>query len=391
MRPARPVRWALLTALVSGALAVPALPATAAPVAEPTASVGVVVGEGSASAVRDQFVVSWREPAAGRAAARRIGARPLTTTPDGMVADLTTAAARHLAADPAVAAVEQDQWVRLSGVQRTSTWGLDRVDQRRLPLSRSYQYARPSATVTAYVLDTGVRISHHEFAGRARYGWDTVDDDSSAGDCEGHGTHVAGIIGGATSGVAKYVKVVSVRVLNCKGWGTYSQISAGIDWVREHAVKPAVLNLSLGGPPSNIFDTSVKRAIEDGITVVAAAGNEHRNACGKSPARVPAVITVAATDDQDYRPPFSNFGRCVDLFAPGVNIRSASRRGNSAFAYLSGTSMAAPYVAGAAAVLLGAHPRWSPARVAQALVAMSTRGAVKRPGTATRNRLLYLP
>ncbi|GAA0483605.1 hypothetical protein Ade02nite_93960 [Paractinoplanes deccanensis] len=264
----------------------------------------------------------------------------------------------------------------------TATWGLDRIDQRSLPLSSSY--AAPSAAgVTVYVVDTGLRAGHREFGGRARDGY------GSGGDCNGHGTHVASTIGGAAYGVAKDVKLVGVRVLDCKGNGSYKSIIAGIDWVAKQKARPAVANLSLGGVTSKALDDAVNRAIAEGITVVVAAGNDGRDACTQSPGRTPAAITVGATDQKDARWSSSNFGSCVDLFAPGVRIQGASHASNSASKLMSGTSMAAPHVAGAAALVLAKHPSYTPAQVRDELVARSVTGSVRGAGKGSPNRLLY--
>jgi subtilisin family serine protease len=283
-----------------------------------------------------------------------------------------------------------DRAVGFAGIEAPApSWGLDRVDQRPRRLSGSYRYpAGGGAGVTVYVLDTGIRISHADFGGRARYGWDFIGGDANAGDCNGHGTHVAGTIGGVRYGIAKRVRLVSVRVLDCHGRGSYAQIVAGIDWVTAHAVRPAVVNMSLEGPPSSVLDDAVRRSVAAGITFVVAAGNHTRNACTESPARTPQALTVGATDRADARASFSNYGRCVDLFAPGVAIASDWNSGDQARALMSGTSMAAPHVAGAAALLLSAHRRWTPAQVRAALVAAATRGKVGR-AAGSPNLLLY--
>jgi subtilisin family serine protease len=306
----------------------------------------------------------------------------------GFQAELTPAEAAHLAANSSVQFVEQDAKVSLSASQANATWGLDRLDQRTLPLSRTYT-SGSAANVTAYVLDTGIRISHSEFGGRARNGWDFVDNDAVANDCHGHGTHVAATIGGTTYGVAKDVKLVGVRVLDCNGSGSYSAIIAGIDWVTRNAVKPAVANMSIGGPVSAALNAAVTRSIAAGVTYAVAAGNDNQNACNQSPAATPNAITVGATDSSDTRASFSNFGKCVDIFAPGVQITSASYKSDTAAAIMSGTSMASPHVAGAAALVLGAHPTWTPAQVRDGLVGNGTAGAVRSPGTGSPNTLLY--
>jgi len=251
--------------------------------------------------------------------------------------------------------------------QAKPAWGLDRIDQEKLPLSGSYTY-RSAAGVTAYVLDTGIRISAKDFEGRARNGYDFIDNDKVAQDCNGHGTHVAGTIGGSTYGVAKDVQLVAVRVLDCKGSGSYSAIIKGIDWVTRNAVKPAVANMSLGGSTSKTLNDAVKKSIAAGITYAVAAGNDDKDACKQSPASQPDAITVAATDSTDTRASFSNFGACVDLFAPGVKITSLSSKSDTGTTMMSGTSMASPHVAGAAALVLGAYPAYTPKQVRDALV-----------------------
>ncbi|GGP60538.1 hypothetical protein GCM10010278_42020 [Streptomyces melanogenes] len=244
------------------------------------------------------------------------------------------------------------------------------------------------AGVTAYVIDTGVRTSHREFGGRASSGWDFVDDDADAQDGNGHGTHVAATLAGATTGVAKQVAVVAVRVLDDRGTGTTARVIAGIDWVTRHAHRPAVANLSLGGAPSPELDRAVRGAVAAGVTFTVAAGNEGEPAARYSPARAPEAITVGASDRDDARASFSNWGSALDLFAPGTGIVSAWHTGDSAYRTLSGTSMAAPYVAGAAALYLGGHPAADPAEVGAALTARAATGRITRAGPGSPDRLL---
>jgi subtilisin family serine protease len=308
----------------------------------------------------------------------------------GYLAEMTAAEARRVAADPSVRHVEVDRKVALTATQKNPAWGLDRIDQRSRSLSKTYRPSADGDSVHAYVIDTGIRTSHRQFGGRAVSGYDFADRDTDADDCNGHGTHVAGTIGGSSYGVAKKVELVGVRVLNCDGEGYISDIIDGIDWVTQNAELPAVANMSLGGGYSPSLDWAVEDSIAAGITYVVAAGNEDTDARLSSPADVPAAVTVAATDSKDRRASFSNYGKGVDIFAPGVNIKSAVPDSDTATAKFSGTSMAAPHVAGAAALILDAHPSYTPAQVQAKLIANATKGKVTdRAGTP--NRLLFVP
>ncbi|GAA2801285.1 serine protease [Saccharopolyspora taberi] len=313
----------------------------------------------------------------------------------GFSATMDEREARRLAADPAVAYVEANKRVHASGTQpNPPSWGLDRIDQRNLPLDRTYNYSTTADNVSAYVIDTGVRITHQTFGGRAKHGFDAVDNDNDATDCNGHGTHVAGTIGGSEYGVAKGVTVHGVRVLDCRGSGTTAGVVAGIDWVTANAQKPAVANMSLGGGASSTLDQAVRNSVASGVTYAVAAGNgdmfgNPQDACNSSPARTREAITVGATDNTDTRASFSNYGTCLDLFAPGVDITSSWHSGDTATNTISGTSMATPHVAGAAALYLAANPSATPAQVSSGLVAASTPGAVKDPRIGSPNQLLY--
>ncbi|MFC3739242.1 S8 family serine peptidase [Paractinoplanes deccanensis] len=369
----------LVTAAVV-AVAGTAVPASAA-VAE-----GQVIGAGAPGAIPGRYIVTLDANApAGDVAAMAAGG-------DGVfVAEMSARQARRLAADPEVRFVEQDRLVRLEGTQRNPGWGLDRIDQRPAKLSKTYTPTDDGSAVHAYVLDTGIRTTHAEFAGgRATSGFDFIGNDTVASDCNGHGTHVAGTIGGTHYGVAKKVRLVAVRVLDCAGEGSLSQVISGVDWVTANAVKPAVANMSMGGGYSPALEAAVQRSINAGITYVVAAGNENANATNSSPAGLPAAVTVGATNSKDRRAAFSNYGASLDLFAPGAGIRSAYASSNTATALMDGTSMASPHVAGAAALALDANPGMSPAQVRNYLVTYSTKSKVKDPH-GSPNRLLFVP
>jgi subtilisin family serine protease len=308
----------------------------------------------------------------------------------GFSVRMTERQARRLSRDSRVSYVQQNHVYRASATQANPpSYGLDRIDQRSLPLNNAYTATTTAANVTAYVIDTGIRTTHQDFGGRASSGIDTVDNDNDATDCNGHGTHVAATIAGTKFGVAKGAKVVGVRVLDCAGEGSDASVIAGIDWVTRNAVKPAVANMSLGGELNDALDRAIRSSISSGVTYSVAAGNENADACTSSPARVGEAITVGATDQKDARADFSNFGRCVDVFAPGFQIQSASNLSDIATATLSGTSMATPHVTGAAALFLSANPNATPLQVHNALVAKSTLGKVGNAGLLSPNRLLF--
>jgi len=313
----------------------------------------------------------------------------------GFSATMTPAQARRLAAEDQVQSVVRDviftssSSSRRTSVQARPTWGLDRIDQRSATGDKTYLYDTTGRGVTAFVLDTGIRSQHSQFGGRVSSGYDFVDGDRVASDCNGHGTHVAGTIGGSTYGAAKGVHYVAVRVMNCEGEGWVSDIIAGLDWVVAHRpAGPSLVNLSLGGDAYPALDQAVERTVAAGIPVVVAAGNSGGDACDESPARAPHAITVAATDASDDRPYWSNYGRCIDLFAPGVGIRSASNTSNSSTEVMSGTSMAAPHVTGVVARYLQAYPVATPAQVSTALLSAATRDKVKDTD-GSPNRMLY--
>ncbi|MEV4317585.1 S8 family peptidase [Actinocrispum sp. NPDC049592] len=308
----------------------------------------------------------------------------------GFAADMSEAQARRLAADPSVASVEADQVMRIDATQTNPpSWGLDRIDQANLPLNNAYNYSTTASNVHAYIIDTGIKFTHTTFGGRATLGTDAVTPSTGGVDCQGHGTHVAGTVGGSQYGVAKAVQLVAVRVLGCDGSGTTAGVIAGVNWVTQHAIKPAVANMSLGGGASTTLDTAVRNSIASGVTYAIASGNSNANACNSSPARVTQAITVNATQSNDARASFSNFGTCTDIFAPGVNITSSWGVGsNTATNTISGTSMATPHVAGAAALYLAKNPTASAATVASQLIAKATPNKVTNPGSGSPNRLL---
>ncbi|MDQ0774740.1 subtilisin family serine protease [Streptomyces aurantiacus] len=354
---------------------------------------------GAPGAIANSYIVTLHADAAksgsaeGRALAREYGAtieRTYKKALNGYAVEATAAEAKRFAADPAVASVVQNRVFSIETTQpNPPSWGLDRIDQAALPLNQSYTYDDTAGEgVTAYIIDTGVRITHTDFGSRASYGYDAVDNDNTAQDGHGHGTHVAGTVGGTAYGVAKKAKIVGVRVLNNSGSGTTAQVVAGIDWVTGNAVKPAVANMSLGGTADTAIDTAVRNSIASGVTYAVAAGNETTDASTRSPARVTEAITVGATTNTDAKASYSNYGTVLDLFAPGSSITSAWGTGDTATNTISGTSMATPHVAGAAALYLADNPTAAPATVQSALVGAATTGVVTSPGTGSPNRLL---
>jgi subtilisin family serine protease len=308
---------------------------------------------------------------------------------NGYAAKMTEAEAEALSLDPRVQFVEEDQVYTADTTQTGATWGLDRIDQRDRPLNGTYVYNHTGSGVRAYIIDTGIRTTHTQFGGRAAVSADFVGDGRNGQDCNGHGTHVAGTVGGSTYGVAKSVSLRAVRVLNCQGSGTTSGVISGVNWVAQNRILPAVANMSLGGGASSALDTAVNNAINAGVVFAVAAGNENQNACNVSPARTAAAITVGSTTSTDARSSFSNFGTCVDIFAPGSSITSAWASSDTATNTISGTSMATPHVAGAAALYLQTFPGSSPATVRNALVNNSTTNRITNVGTGSPNRLLY--
>ncbi|MEU2429594.1 S8 family serine peptidase [Streptomyces sp. NPDC007861] len=386
-----------VAALAFGAAS--ALPATAS--AAEAAPEGVIENAGAPGAIAGSYIVTLDESAAdagskaGKALAAEYGAKIKKTynaALNGYAVELSEAQAKKFAADPAVESVVQNRVFTISGTQpNPPSWGLDRIDQKALPLNQSYTYPDSAGEgVTAYIIDTGVRITHGDFGGRASYGYDAVDNDNTAQDGNGHGTHVAATVAGSSYGVAKKARVVGVRVLNNAGSGTTAQVVAGIDWVTQNAVKPAVANMSLGGGVDTALDTAVRNSIASGVTYAIAAGNDSSNASNTSPARVTEAITVGSTTNTDARSSFSNYGSVLDIFAPGSSITSAWNTSDSATNTISGTSMATPHVAGAAALYLADNRTATPAQVSTALTSAATTGVVGNPGSGSPNRLLYV-
>ncbi|MGD9563770.1 MAG: S8 family serine peptidase [Pyrinomonadaceae bacterium] len=308
----------------------------------------------------------------------------------GFSAEMTPKAAEAMSNDPSVLFIEEDSYISVNTTtQPDAPWGLDRVDQRNIPLNTSYNYDKTGNGVNVYVIDTGVRVSHSEFAGRATADYDSMYDGQNGNDCHGHGTHVAATIGGINYGIAKNVSIHGVRVLGCNGIGTVSTAVEGIDWVTANHVSPAVANMSMGSNASPLLDFAVQGSIDSGVTYVAAAGNSSADACNTSPARLPAAITVGASDQTDQRASFSNYGSCVDLFAPGVSILSAWAWNDYASFSASGTSMAAPHVTGTVALYLEDHPNASPGEAASALVDDATGGAMSTTSDGSPNLMLF--
>ncbi|MEU1320030.1 MULTISPECIES: S8 family peptidase [Streptomyces] len=389
--------FAALTSLATAALVggLTTLPAQAAP------AEGRVLAADSPTAIKDSYLVTLKKSAglkassaAGKGLVKEYGGsvdKTFGTALNGWSATLSATEARRLAADPAVASVEQNQRVTLAATQTNAPWGLDRIDQASLPLSGTYTYPDSAGSgVTVYVIDTGVRITHQQISGRASHGYDAVDGDNDASDGNGHGTHVATTIAGSTYGVAKKAKIVGVRVLNNSGSGTTAGVIAGIDWVTKNHSGPSVANMSLGGGASATLDTAVRNSIAGGVTYAVAAGNSSTSASSSSPARVAEAITVGATTSTDAKASYSNYGSALDIFAPGSSITAGWHTSDTATNTISGTSMATPHVAGAAAVYLAGHTSSTPAQVATALVNGAVTGKVTSAGSGSPNRLLQI-
>lgn len=398
----RRLRAALLGAVAAATVTTTAFGATAASAAPQAGKPdkAPLIGTAKPTAIDGRYIVVMNDRVTAadekdaRTVAKENGGKILDSygqVLNGFSAKLPDRAVERLRTSPDVAFIEADQRFSIDATQSPATWGLDRIDQRNLPLNSSYTYNATGSGVTAYIIDTGILSTHSEFGGRVASGYTAINDGNGTTDCNGHGTHVAGTVGGSTYGVAKQVTLKPVRVLDCTGSGSTTGVIAGVDWVTSNhaAGTPAVANMSLGGGVSSALDTAVTNSINDGVTYAVAAGNENTNACNGSPSRVGAALTVGSTTNTDARSSFSNYGSCLDLFAPGSNITSAWYTSTTATNTISGTSMATPHVAGVAALYLQGNPTASAATVGSAVVNGATSGVVTGAGTGSPNRLLY--
>ncbi|MBT2455187.1 S8 family peptidase [Streptomyces sp. ISL-86] len=382
-------------AVATGAATAAAVTLLVTPLAGATTPAeGTVYGLGAPGAISGSYVVILDATANKEKLARKYGGELQRTYGSGVngfsASGLSETEAKRLAADPAVGKVVQNKKFSINATQdNPPSWGLDRIDQTAQAGDKKYSYPDSAGEgVTAYVIDTGIRVTHKDFGGRATHGFDAVDNDDSADDGNGHGTHVAGTIAGTEHGVAKKAKLVAVRVLDNNGSGTTEQVVAGIDWVTQHHSGASVANMSLGGGADEALDEAVRRAIASGVTFAVAAGNDSSDAGQGSPSRVPEAITVASSTIDDAQSSFSNFGSVVDLYAPGSDITSDWNDSDTGTKTISGTSMATPHVVGAAAVYLAGHPTATPAQTAEALTGAATTGAVTNPSAGTVNKLL---
>lgn len=300
-----------------------------------------------------------------------------------------TAFVEAMKKNPKVVSIENDTIMKVDATtQSNPDWGLDRIDQRNLPLDSAYSYLQTGSGTTAYIVDTGILSTHQQFSGLVLSGYTAISDGNGTSDCHGHGTHVAGTVGGSTYGVAKNVSLVPIRILGCDGSGASSNVIAGLDWILKNGKKPAVVNMSLGGEANTSLDSAVENLFNNGYVMVVAAGNSNTDACSSSPARVSKAITVAATDNTDTRASYSNYGSCVDIFAPGSQINSSWIGSNTATKVLNGTSMATPHVVGVVAEMLQSTPTATPQTISTNLLNQASSNVVKNP-SGSPNRLLY--
>ncbi|WP_340105377.1 S8 family serine peptidase [Rhodohalobacter sp. 8-1] len=357
-----------------------------------------VTGNESHGKIPGRFIVTLEPKSNPSDVAREFDISPdyvYRTVLNGFAGEISDAARNGLMRDNRVVRIEKDGIATTSAVQDNATWGLDRVDQRELPLDASYTFNSDGSGVESYIIDTGIRYTHEDFQGRVAtdYYFDAFDDGQNGDDCNGHGTHVAGTVGGAQYGVAKNTNLVAVRVLDCNGSGTFSGVIAGMDWVAQNASGPSVANMSLGGGSSQSVDDAVQRMYEAGVPIIVAAGNGDRlgrelDACGSSPAGAPSAYTIGATSDNDSKTSWSNYGDCVNMFAPGASITSAWYTSNTAINTISGTSMASPHVAGVAALYLQGNTTATAQQVYDAITEFSTKNIVTNSRT-TNNHMVY--
>lgn len=376
-------------------------PSTTTANSSPTVLAPTLTSTTTASPIKNQYIVVLQAgsdlPAQAAAAiAKQHGGQVLFTynrairgfavrIPEQATSAFLTAMQKN----PQVSYVEEDTLMQTNTItQSNPVWGLDRIDQHNLPLSKSFSYNKTGSAVNAYIVDTGILASHQEFNGRVQTGYSAIADNNGTNDCNGHGTHVAGTVGGSTYGIAKNVGLVPVRVLDCAGSGAMSGVIAGLDWIIQNGRKPAVVNMSLGGSAYSTLDTAIDNLFNNGYVPVVAAGNSNTDACTSSPARAGKAITVAATDSTDTRASYSNYGSCVDLFAPGSQITSAWIGSNSSAATASGTSMASPHVAGVVATMLENNSTATPQSITDQLLNQSTINLIQNP-MSSPNRLLY--
>ncbi|GLF92904.1 S8 family peptidase [Streptomyces yaizuensis] len=379
-----------LGGLAAGALGL-ALPLALIPAnasaATPPAPLLAVAQAPAAGEIKGQYIVTVKagsDPAAVAASRSVTPEYVYDEVLHGFAASLTPAQLTAVRGDARIVSIEEDQKAVSSATQTNAPWGLDRIDQRS-GRNGSYTYTATGAGVTAYIIDSGIDTSHTDFGGRARNVFDAFGGNGQ--DCNGHGTHVAGTVGGATYGVAKRVQLRGVKVLNCQGSGSFSAIIAGFDWVRQNAVKPAVANASLGGGYSAALNNAATALANSGVHTTVAAGNSNQDACNYSPASAPNALSIAASDSGDAKAGFSNYGQCTDLYAPGVGVVSTRMGGGTTS--MNGTSMAAPHVAGVAALYKATHGEASSTTVNNWLINNSTPNVIRGNITGTPNRLLF--